>query len=38
MANRNSIQILRGTSDARANHTEVSLIGQPLYELDTRKL
>lgn len=38
MANRNSIQILRGTSDARANHTEVSLIGQPLFETDTNKL
>lgn len=33
-----SIQILRGTSAQRANHTEVSLAGQPIYETDTRKL
>ena len=38
MAAKNSIQILRGTSSARANHNETSLIGQPLYETDTNKL
>lgn len=37
MAAKNSIQILRGTSSARANHNETSLIGQPLYETDTHQ-
>ena len=32
------IQFLRGTSAQRANHTEVSTIGQPIFETDTNKL
>lgn len=38
MAGNNSIQILRGTSAQRANHTETSLAGQPIFETDTNKL
>ena len=38
MAGNNSIQILRGTSEQRATHTEQSLAGQPLYETDTNYL
>lgn len=32
------IQILRGTSTQRASQTQSSVIGQPLYETDTKKL
>lgn len=32
------IQFLRGTSAQRANHTEVSTIGQPIFETDTKLL
>ena len=32
------IQFLRGTSAQRANHTEVSTIGQPIFETDTNLL
>ena len=38
MAGNNSIQFVRGSSSARSNHTEVSLIGQPIFETDTNKL
>lgn len=38
MAGNNSIQFVRGTSTRRASHTEASLIGQPIYETDTKKL
>ena len=38
MAGNNSIQFLRGTSSARASHSELSLAGQPLFETDTNKL
>lgn len=32
------IQFLRGTSAQRATHTEVSTIGQPIFETDTNRL
>lgn len=38
MAGNNSIQFLRGTSTARASHSETSLVGQPIYEIDTNRL
>lgn len=38
MAGNNSIQFVRGPSSARSNHTEVSLVGQPIFETDTNKL
>lgn len=38
MAGNNLIQFLRGTSAERATHSEVSLIGQPIFETDTNRL
>ena len=38
MAGNNSIQFVRGPSSARSNHTETSLVGQPIFETDTNKL
>lgn len=38
MAGNNSIQFVRGTSSQRASHTEISLVGQPIYETDTNRL
>ena len=38
MAGNNAIQFLRGTASQRASHSEVSLIGQPIYETDTNRL
>lgn len=38
MAGNNSIQFVRGSSTQRASHSETSLIGQPIYETDTKKL
>lgn len=38
MAGNNSIQITRGQSAQRLSLTETSLVGQPIYELDTHRL
>ena len=38
MAGNNGIQFLRGTSTQRASNTQISLLGQPIYETDTNRL